>query len=174
MSDSSSFANPDLLVIRGFTYYFAVNSPNNPLYIVSDTNDPLVNSLYPSAYLNGTPMISIQIPMNAPDLLYYRSSGTYTSNYAGRIVVSNLGPTGMTGPTGNTGNTGPTGNTGLTGYTGPTGLTGLTGPTGLTGSTGPIGPTGPFISTYDNIQVTTSISIPSNQINAMTITQFWT
>jgi hypothetical protein len=67
----------------------------------------------------------------------------------------------------------------LTGETGPTGFVGATGPTGdlgtgPTGATGPVGPTGPYISTYDNIQVTTSISIPPNQINAMTITQFWT
>jgi hypothetical protein len=58
---------------------------------------------------------------------------------SGRIVVSDIGPTGQTGPTGNTGPTGPSGNTGPTG---PTGNTGPTGPTGTTGPTGPTGPTG--------------------------------
>jgi hypothetical protein len=99
------------------------------------------------------------------------------------------GCTGPTGPTGNTGNTGvtgptgitgPTGFTGATGFTGPTGFTGqtgITGNTGNTGPTGPMGPTGPFVSTYDNLIVTSRISIPAGQdvtIIAMTITQFWT
>jgi len=60
------------------------------------------------------------------------------------LMLSIIGPRGMTGPTGITGAPGTASLTGSTGYTGPTGPTGMTGfgATGVSGPTGPTGPTG--------------------------------
>jgi hypothetical protein len=106
-------------MIRGFTYYLYVNAPSNPLFIVTDQND--IDSTYGNVFNNGTNLITIQVPLDAPDTLYYRSSTATPPNYLGQILISGLGPTGFTGNTGLTGNTGNTGNTG---YTGPTGAAG--------------------------------------------------
>jgi hypothetical protein len=69
---------------------------------------------------------------------------------ATQVMYTQVGPTGLTGPTGATGPTGvtgATGPTGPTGITGPAGVTGATGPSGVTGATGPTGPQGPTGST---------------------------
>lgn len=66
------------------------------------------------------------------------------------LMLSIVGPRGLTGPTGITGAPGTASLTGSTGYTGPTGptgmtgfgATGVTGPTGFNGTTGGAGPTG--------------------------------
>ena len=59
-----------------------------------------------------------------------------------KIVPTNLGPTGATGPVGAGGATGAAGGVGATGPTGVAGSVGATGPTGVAGSVGATGPTG--------------------------------
>ncbi len=84
------------------------------------------------------------------------------------------GDTGPEGPAGETGERGPqglTGNTGDTGADGPSGPTGPTGPDGPEGPEGPIGPQGvPGVcdclllgtATFDTLNVTTSLYIPTS------------
>ena len=67
---------------------------------------------------------------------------------ATQVMYTQVGPTGLAGPTGptgaqgNQGPTGPTGAQGVDGPTGPTGAQGIQGPTGAQGIQGPTGPTG--------------------------------
>jgi len=79
------------------------------------------------------PPVTILTPSGSPWQLVMGSDGT----------LSEVSPTGVTGPLGVTGATGPQGVTGATGPTGPAGRTGATGPTGPAGRTGATGPTGP-------------------------------
>lgn len=83
------------------------------------------------------------------------------------------GPTGPTGPSGPSGGTGPRGfqgGTGPTGGTGPQGASGIsiTGPTGGTGPKGDDGAPGVCdclglgAATYDTVNVTNTLTIPSN------------
>ena len=97
-----------------------------------------------SPYVGGfptgqAPPITILSPSGLPWQLVIGNDG----------MISEVSPTGVTGPLGVTGPTGPQGATGSQGATGPTGpqvvtgATGPTGPAGRTGVTGATGPTGP-------------------------------
>lgn len=113
-------------------------------------------------------------------LEYLAASGSYPGTpsvvfTATQVMYTQLGPTGIQGPTGSAGTQGPTGPTGAAstiagptgpqgsaGSTGPTGPTGsastVAGPTGATGATGPTGSTGSYAA--PRVNSTTSISSP--------------
>lgn len=110
--------NPDFHLVRGFTYYFKVNTKGHLFWISTDT----VNHPYSPVINNGIEngCITFTVPLDSPELLYYVSDSIY-----GMIYISDAGG----GPTGPTGIQGPDG-----------------GPPGPTGPTGPIGTIIPVIS----------------------------
>ena len=154
--------NPELWLIKGYTYYFNISANGHPFWIKTSPTTGNANAYVTSGLTNngidfGT--ITFRVPHDAPTTLYY-ACADHTS-MRGNITVSDKGPIGATGITGNIGATGPigpqgiqgvqgiqgplgaTGATGLEGATGLTGATGNIGPIGTTGATGPEGATGP-------------------------------
>jgi len=102
ISNHSHDMNPTFHLIRGFTYSFIINTPGHPFWINRTGNldhliafEPIMNN----GTDNGT--IIFNVPMNAPDKLYYNCQ--YNSDIFGNIMICDIGPTGTTGCTGVTG-----------------------------------------------------------------------
>lgn len=144
---------PDIYFIRGFTYFFnQFNASNmgNKVFIATAGGASAQANKY---HINGTNLYSysgtegadgkltISVPWDAPDTLYYASE-IANSNLGGRISVNNLGPKGETGEigvSGKDGAIGPVGPQGSDGARGSAGLTGSQGERGLRGFQGPGG-----------------------------------
>lgn len=60
--------NPTITLYRGYTYHFEVNCPGNP-FGIKDTNGNNYNNIIPLE----KGIISIKIPIDAPNKLYYQS-----------------------------------------------------------------------------------------------------
>ncbi len=124
-------SNPTLSFIRGHRYVINVNATGHPFWIQTVSGAYSAGNVYNTGVTNnGTQSgtIIVEVPFNAPQLYY---ACQYHSSMAGAITVSDLGPTGDTGPQG------LTGDTGIQGLTGDTGAQGDTGDTGAQGDTGP-------------------------------------
>ena len=65
--------NPDLTLVRGFTYTFNLNATGHPFYIKTIQGFGTGNAYNVGVTGNGTPVgtITFSVPTNAPDLLYY-------------------------------------------------------------------------------------------------------
>jgi collagen type VII alpha len=93
--DSSYFINgqnnPDLPLIRGFTYYFQLNSANHPFWIKTDRVIGTANAFQEGVINNGISVGTIRftVPQTAPDRLYYVC--LYHPAMSGNLIVSNLG-----------------------------------------------------------------------------------
>lgn len=65
--------NPDLTLVRGKTYEFKVNAPGHPLYIktaqTTGTGDTYNDGVDDNGAASGN--VSITVPADAPDVLYY-------------------------------------------------------------------------------------------------------
>lgn len=135
--------NPDLNLLRGFTYRFIINAPGHPFEIRSGSAS---GSAYNTGVTNnGTDSgeITFRVPANAPDTLYY--SCTAHAGMNGQLNISDLGPQGVQGVQGLQGTTGIQGNDGLQGTTGAgaQGTQGIQGDLGFQGTQGFPGPIGP-------------------------------
>lgn len=135
--------NPDLNLLRGFTYRFIVNAPGHPFEIRSGSAS---GSAYNTGVTNnGTDSgeITFRVPGNAPDTLYY--SCTVHAGMNGQLNISDLGPQGIQGVQGFQGTDGIQGNDGLQGTTGAgaQGAQGIQGDLGFQGTQGFPGPIGP-------------------------------
>lgn len=144
---------PNLSFIRGFTYFFRQSDISNvgeKAFIATVGGTLAQANKY---HINGTNLYSysgaegvdgkltISVPWDAPDTLYYASE-TAGSNLGGIISVNNLGPKGETGEigvSGKDGAIGPVGPQGSDGARGSAGLTGSQGERGLRGFQGPGG-----------------------------------
>lgn len=83
--------DPDLTLIRGFTYYFSVNATGHPFWIktapvigTANVYSPGVNG---NGVTNGT--VSFTVPINSPDRLYYICQ--LHGNMVGNLFLANLG-----------------------------------------------------------------------------------
>jgi hypothetical protein len=99
--DSSYFINgqnnPDLPLIRGFTYYFQLNSANHPFWIKTDRVIGTANAFQEGVTNNGISVGTIRftVPLTAPDRLYYVC--LYHPAMSGNLFLSNLGVGGGSG-----------------------------------------------------------------------------
>ena len=80
--------SPNITLIRGFTYYFTCSLNETDLFYL--TEDPNATELYSGEYLLGVTnsrttsgTLTFEVPMDAPNFLYYSSS----SNPADRIPI---------------------------------------------------------------------------------------
>lgn len=145
-SDHCQDGNPTFHLIRGFTYYFVVDTPGHP-FLINTTGD--FNNLLPyeSVTNNGVDYgtVIISVPHDAPDTLYYNCK--FHKDMFGLFCITSNG---LTGPTGIPGPTGPIGTT-----------VGDTGPTGAVGPTGP-SPLSQISQTFINVYSVTEQNIPKN------------
>jgi len=129
-------ANPTLILIKGFTYYFKVNAAGHPFFIKTISSLGTVNPFTTGVTNNGADVgtVTFTVPFSAPSTLYYNCQ--YHAGMAGvfNIIESIQGPVGPVGATGATGATGA-----VSTVPGPTGAIGPAGPTGATGATGAAG-----------------------------------
>ena len=141
---SSVVQLPYLYLHRGLTYEFQVTAAGHPFTIRDTLNTGSFNN---GVINNGTTnsTLTFEVPMTAPDVLYYQSSNN--ANLHGKIYILDAGPTGPVGtqgPQGPAGPAGPQGAVGTVGPQGPLGPAGNRGPQGPAGTTpGPQGPAGP-------------------------------
>ncbi len=65
--------NPDLTLVRGFTYTFNLNAAGHPFYIKTVQGTGSGNAYSDGVTGNGTQIgtVTFTVPTNAPDLLYY-------------------------------------------------------------------------------------------------------
>lgn len=65
--------NPDLTLVRGFTYTFNLNASGHPFYIKTVQGTGTGNAYSDGVTGNGTQVgtVTFTVPTNAPDLLYY-------------------------------------------------------------------------------------------------------
>ena len=118
--------NPTLNLIRGFTYYFNVTATGHPFWIKTAQVTGTGSTYDTGVTNNGTQsgVIKFQVPMNAPNTLYYICQ--FHGSMAGTINIADIGAQGATGATG-IGATGPIGATGIQGATGAQGVAGING-----------------------------------------------
>jgi len=65
--------NPDLTLVRGFTYTFQLNAAGHPFYIKIVKSTGTLNAYSSGVTGNGTSVgtVTFAVPSDAPDLLYY-------------------------------------------------------------------------------------------------------
>ncbi len=65
--------NPDLTLVRGFTYTFILNATGHPFWIKTIQGTGTGNAYNPGVTGNGTQngTVTFSVPTNAPNLLYY-------------------------------------------------------------------------------------------------------
>jgi len=85
-------SSPDIVLIRGLTYYFEANVPGHPFWIQStpgafDINSVLTNGIINNGVEVGT--LTFTVPEDAPDTLYYACE--YDSIDTGQFLIRNLG-----------------------------------------------------------------------------------
>jgi len=108
--------DPDLFMIRGFTYYFNLNTTSShPFWIKTAAVTGTGSAYAPGVTNNGayTGTLTFTVPLDAPNQLYYICQ--YHAAMVGNIYISNLGVQGATGATGLQGATGSAGPAGATG-----------------------------------------------------------
>ena len=66
-------SNPDLTLVRGFTYTFILNATGHPFWIKTIQGIGTGNAYNAGVTGNGTQVgtVTFSVPTNAPDLLYY-------------------------------------------------------------------------------------------------------
>ena len=104
--------NPNINLLRGFTYTFTVNASGHPFWIktaqVTGTDSTYDTGVTNNGTDNGT--ITFAVPYDAPSTLYYICQ--FHASMSGVINITDVGPSGPTGPQGETGPTGPQGEVG--------------------------------------------------------------
>jgi hypothetical protein len=85
-------SSPDIVLIRGLTYYFEANVPGHPFWIQSTPGAFDINSVLTDGIINngvevGT--LTFTVPEDAPDILYYACE--YDSIDTGQFLIRNLG-----------------------------------------------------------------------------------
>lgn len=108
--------DPDIFLIRGFTYYFNLNTTSSHPFWIKTAAVTGTGSDYASGVTNNgayTGTLTFTVPLDAPNQLYYICQ--YHSSMVGNIYISNLGVQGATGATGVQGATGSAGPIGATG-----------------------------------------------------------
>ena len=149
--DNAGISNPEIYFIRGFTYYFdqkLVTNSNEKMFISTTLVSPENNRFHSNGVdlftYSGTAgvdgLLTIEVPKNAPDVLYYASETT--SGMVGKITIDNVGPKGDVGDIGLTGADGVAGERGQQGMDGPRGSSGTQGIQGERGQVGRQGPGG--------------------------------
>jgi len=84
--------SPDIVLIRGLTYYFEANLPGHPFWIQTTPGAFDINSVYTDGIINngvevGT--LTFTVPENAADILYYACE--YHPGMTGQFLIRNLG-----------------------------------------------------------------------------------
>ena len=137
--------NPDLKLLRGFTYRFNIAAPGHPFYIKTNPSTGTADQYNTGVTGNGTAggTILFRVPANAPDTLYYQCS--LHAGMGGELQISDIGPQGTQGLQGLQGTDGLQGFGGFQGSTGAgtQGLQGFQGDFGFQGTQGFPGPIGP-------------------------------
>ena len=137
--------NPDLNLLKGFTYRFIVNAPGHPFYIKTNPSTGTADQYNTGVTNNGVDVgtITFRVPGDAPDTLYYQCS--IHSGMGGELRTSELGPQGVQGIQGFQGTDGLQGDAGLQGSdgAGSQGIQGFQGDFGFQGTQGFPGPIGP-------------------------------
>jgi hypothetical protein len=85
-------SSPDIVLIRGLTYYFETNVPGHPFWIQSTPGAFDINSVLTDGIINngvevGT--LTFTVPEDAPDTLYYACEND--SIDTGQFLIRNLG-----------------------------------------------------------------------------------
>ena len=137
--------NPDLKLLRGFTYRFNIAAPGHPFFIKTNPSTGTADQYNDGVTGNGTAggTILFRVPGNAPDTLYYQCS--LHSGMGGELQISDIGPQGTQGFQGLQGTDGLQGDGGFQGSTGAgsQGIQGFQGDFGFQGTQGFPGPIGP-------------------------------
>lgn len=96
----NSQTDPDIYLIRGFTYYFNVSASGHPFWIKTEAVTGTSSSYNSGVTNNGTEsgLITFSVPLDAPSTLYYICQ--FHSSMVGNIFISNIGIAGATGATG--------------------------------------------------------------------------
>ena len=86
-SDLENAQNPDLLLKRGTTYSFTINAPGHPFLIKTEAGASRSNLYNQGVTNNGAVngVITFQVPMDAPDTLYYACE--FHGAMAGQISI---------------------------------------------------------------------------------------
>ena len=137
--------NPDLKLIRGFTYSFRVNAIGHPFWIKTDPVTGISSSYDIGTENNGVQdgTLTFTVPNDAPSTLYYICENHSAMQGTINIVeVGFFGPQGSIGPQGSQGFQGNTGSGGEQGALGPQGGIGPQGAQGVQGIRGPQGNAG--------------------------------
>jgi hypothetical protein len=84
--------SPDIVLIRGLTYYFEANLPGHPFWIQTTPGAFDINSVFTDGIINngvevGT--LTFTVPEDAADILYYACE--YHPGMTGQFLVRNLG-----------------------------------------------------------------------------------
>jgi hypothetical protein len=146
--------NPDLKLLRGFTYIFDVNAPGHPFYIKTAPTIGTTNQYTTGVTNNGEDvgLVTFSVPSDAPSTLYYQCS--IHSVMGGELQISDLGPQGIQGITGAQGIQGIQGIAGSQGVQGiqGTAVQGIQGIQGIAGSQGVQGVQGTAVQGIQGIQ----------------------
>ena len=134
--------DPDLHLLRGFTYVFDINAPGHPFEIRLSNGGAAYNT---GVTNNGTQngKLVFRVPFNAPDSLYYQC--TVHGAMGGNITTSEVGPQGIQGSQGVQGPQGWygfQGTQGIQGFQAAQGFQGDLGFQGVQGFPGQVGPQG--------------------------------
>ena len=93
-------ANPTLLLVRGSSYTFSVDSPGHPLWIKTQPGIGTANPYNEGVSNNGTQLgtITFTVPQNAPDELFYNCQ--FHASMTGSIRILDSSSRGPQNPSG--------------------------------------------------------------------------
>lgn len=92
-------SNPDLALVRGFTYTFQVGTPGHPFWIKTVQGNGTLNGYNDGVTGNGTASgtVTFSVPSNAPPLLFYNCQ--FHSLMTGRFNIEDSPNVRITGIT---------------------------------------------------------------------------
>ena len=93
-------ANPTLLLVRGSSYTFSVDSPGHPFWIKTQPGTGTANPFNEGVGNNGTQLgtITFTVPLNAPDQLFYNCQ--FHASMTGSIRILDASSGGPQNPSG--------------------------------------------------------------------------